>query len=293
MVTVSNAVDATPPSVSLTAPAAGYVLGTVSVTATATDNIGVSGVQFLLNGANLGTEVTTAHLYGFLEYYGVANGSYALTARARDAAGNTTTSTAVNVIVNNGNLIVALPLNEASGTTATDISGNSHPGTLVNGPTRVAGKYGNGVNFDGTNDQLRFTDHVDFTLAPATSYTWSTWVKVTSFKAGATVWSQTLNANNYFIIHAQTSTDTTGGPVTAGVSVLWVNNGGTNRIGIHSTNNVLVAGTWAHITVTYDASKAQASRVTIYVNGVDVTDRTDVGSGGTIASINPGIRGWG
>ena len=47
--------DASPPSASLTAPAAGTVVsGNVTVSANATDNIGVAGVQFLLDGASLG-----------------------------------------------------------------------------------------------------------------------------------------------------------------------------------------------------------------------------------------------
>src|SRR4029453_11314437 len=53
--------DTTPPTVSVSAPAAGAtVSGAVSVSATAADNVGVAGVQFLLDGANLGSEVTTA-----------------------------------------------------------------------------------------------------------------------------------------------------------------------------------------------------------------------------------------
>src|SRR5207247_1448772 len=55
-VTVSNA-DTTPPSVSISAPASGAtVSGTVTVSASASDNIGVAGVQFLVDGANLGAE---------------------------------------------------------------------------------------------------------------------------------------------------------------------------------------------------------------------------------------------
>ena len=59
-VTVSNT-DTTPPTVSITSPAAGAtVTGSVSITATASDNVAVAGVQFLLDGANLGSEVTGA-----------------------------------------------------------------------------------------------------------------------------------------------------------------------------------------------------------------------------------------
>src|SRR5438876_12000114 len=54
-VTVS---DTTAPTVSITAPTVGAtVSGTITVSASATDNVGVVGVQFKRDGANLGTEV--------------------------------------------------------------------------------------------------------------------------------------------------------------------------------------------------------------------------------------------
>src|SRR5439155_1443356 len=59
-VTVNNPVpDTTPPTVTMTAPAAGAtVAGTVTVSASASDNVGVVGVQFKLDGVNLGAEIT-------------------------------------------------------------------------------------------------------------------------------------------------------------------------------------------------------------------------------------------
>ena len=48
----THSTDTTPPTVSLTAPAAGAtVTGTVTVSANAADNVGVAGVRFLLDGA--------------------------------------------------------------------------------------------------------------------------------------------------------------------------------------------------------------------------------------------------
>ena len=53
--------DTTAPTVSLTAPADGAtVSGTVTLSATATDNVGVAGVQFKLDGTNLGAEDTSS-----------------------------------------------------------------------------------------------------------------------------------------------------------------------------------------------------------------------------------------
>ena len=101
-VTVSNAVlDTTAPTVLLTAPAAGTVSGTVAVSASAADNVGVAGVQFRLDGVNLGTEDTASPYTFSWNTASASNGTHSLTAVARDAAGNTATSSAVSVTVSN------------------------------------------------------------------------------------------------------------------------------------------------------------------------------------------------
>src|SRR3989475_5467196 len=80
--------DVTPPTVSMTAPAAGVtVAGTVTVSANASDNVGVAGVQFKLDGANLGAEVTTAPYTLSWNTATASNGAHTLTAVTRDAAG--------------------------------------------------------------------------------------------------------------------------------------------------------------------------------------------------------------
>src|SRR5204863_268576 len=99
-VTVLN--DTTPPTVSLTAPASGAtVSGTTTISANASDNVGVVGVQFRLDGANVGVEDTTAPYAIAWDTTTASNASHTLTAVARDAAGNTTTAAAVTVTVAN------------------------------------------------------------------------------------------------------------------------------------------------------------------------------------------------
>ena len=95
--------DTTPPTVSITAPASGAtVSGTaVTVAATASDNVGVAGVQFKLDGTNLGAEDTTSPYSVTWNSTTATNGSHTLTEVARDAAGNMTTSVGVSVTVNN------------------------------------------------------------------------------------------------------------------------------------------------------------------------------------------------
>ena len=92
--------EQTPPSVSVTAPAAGAtVSGTVSVSANASDNRGVAGVQFRLDGQSLGAEDTNAPYSTSWDTTAAATGGHTLTAVARDAAGNRTTSQGVSVTV--------------------------------------------------------------------------------------------------------------------------------------------------------------------------------------------------
>ena len=96
--------DATPntaPTVSITSPADNSSFatpGSITITATATDADGsVTKVDFY-NGATLiGTATTSPYT---VTWSGVTEGHYAITAKATDNSGATTTSAAVNVTVN-------------------------------------------------------------------------------------------------------------------------------------------------------------------------------------------------
>jgi len=95
--------DTTPPTVSITAPTASATVSgsSVTVSANASDAVGVSGVQFLLDGSNLGSEDTTSPYSITWDSTTASNASHTITARARDAAGNTTVSSGVSVTVSN------------------------------------------------------------------------------------------------------------------------------------------------------------------------------------------------
>jgi fibronectin type 3 domain-containing protein len=95
--------DATAPTVSLTAPANSATVSgsSTTVSANASDDTGVVGVQFKLDGNNLGSEDTTSPYSTTWDTTTATNGTHTLTAIARDAAGNITTSSAVTVTVNN------------------------------------------------------------------------------------------------------------------------------------------------------------------------------------------------
>jgi nitrite reductase/ring-hydroxylating ferredoxin subunit len=95
-----SAPDTTPPTVSLAASSTNVTAaGSVTLTATATDNVGVSKVEFYEGTTLLGTK-TAAPYTQSIAYTSSNNGSHGYTAKAYDAAGNVTTSTAVSVTVN-------------------------------------------------------------------------------------------------------------------------------------------------------------------------------------------------
>ncbi len=99
-VTVDNA-DVTPPTAGITSPSGGaLVRGTITISATASDNVGVTQVQFFVNGVLLSTDSTAPYSASW-DTTMVADGAHSLTAQASDAAGNTGTAAAVNVTVDN------------------------------------------------------------------------------------------------------------------------------------------------------------------------------------------------
>ena len=98
--TLTLSADTQPPTVSFTSPSAGIVTGTVSVQASASDNVGVTSVQFRLDGVALGAADTTAPYSVSWNTTTAADGAHTLTAEARDAANNLATAT-VNVLVQN------------------------------------------------------------------------------------------------------------------------------------------------------------------------------------------------
>src|SRR3954464_9248676 len=88
--------DTVLPTTSITAPAAGAtVSGTTTVSASASDNVGVTKVEFYLDGALQATDTTSPYSWSW-NTTGTTNGSHSLTSKAYDAALNAGTSPAVN-----------------------------------------------------------------------------------------------------------------------------------------------------------------------------------------------------
>ena len=276
--TVTVASDTTPPTVSITTPGSGAIVsGTTTVTASASDNVGVAGVQFLLDGAAYGSEKTTAPFSISWTTGGVSNGAHTLSARARDAAGNTALAANIAVTVSNTvavpssspstlprpELVAAYSFNEGSGAAVADASGNNNTGTLGTGVTWTGqGRFGSALVFNGAGF---VTIPAAASLNLTTAMTLEAWVYPT---ATASTWSTVLMKEQpgefVYTLYAgarpnrphvffNTGTSAKSERTTIGAQALLVN-------------------TWSHLAGTYDGATLK-----LYVNGVLVASNPFTG----------------
>ena len=147
--------DVTPPVVSITSPVAGASLGaSVAISGAASDDVGVAGVQFQVDGGNLGAEVTTPPYAVTWNTGGATPGQHTLTAVARDAAGNDTISAGVVVTVGSSGLVGFWEMSDTDGV-ARDSTANHFDAVLMYGAAWAPGWLGQGIRFDGVNDFTR------------------------------------------------------------------------------------------------------------------------------------------
>ncbi len=262
--------DTTPPTVSLTAPAGNStVSGTVTVSATATDNVGVASVQFQLDGANLGVAQTMSPYSIVWDTTTMTNTNHTLTAIATDNYGNTAISSPVIVTVNNPivpppttGLLGYWPFNEDAGIVADDVSGNGNNATIT-GAAWVPGYIGSALNFNGTTDEVVAGGINGITVG--TTFTISAWVN-------ASVTTQTAFGR---IAETQYSGGLYLGVNAAGTSYKFIVNNGLGATGTCGTSfgcaegGTVVSNGWHLITGTYDGTTAR-----LYVDQTQVASDT-------------------
>ena len=256
-VTVSNAPppDTTPPAVSITAPANGAtVSGTISVSASASDNVGVAGVQFKLDGANLGAEDTSSPYGVSWNTTTVANGSHSLTAAARDAAGNSTTSATVTVTVSNA------PPSDTTPPAVNITSPGS--GATVSGTTSVTASASDNVGVAGVQFKIDGANLAGEDTTSPYAISWDT--------ATAANGSHSLTA---------TARDAAGNSTTSTTVIVSVSNtstGGTTRIE-ETDPSVAYTGNWI------PQSRADLS-------GGSIVEGPDAGSTASLTFNGTGVR---
>lgn len=238
IVSVSEAVS---PTVSITAPASGSTIsGTVSVTASATDNVGVTKVEYYLNGVLKTTDTATPYVYS-LNTTSLATGTYTLMAKAYDAAGNVGQSSDVSVSV----------VNDTTAPTVSLTSPASN--TTVNGTVAIKASASDNVGVSKVEFYANGSLLTATNVAPY-SYNWST----SAVANGA----YTLTAKAY---------DNTGNVSQSGSVTVTVNNSVTDTIAptvsiTAPANNATVSGTASVSTSASD--NVGVTRVEFYVNGV-------------------------
>jgi surface protein len=171
------------------------------------------------------------------------------------------TSVAELVVTNQSSLQAWYKLDETSGD-ASDSSANSNTGSLRNGPAYNAGKFGNGITLDGTDDHIR-----------AYGYTGI------NGTAGRTValWFKTSTANKPLLQYGASGTGT--------LFKLSLNGSGAAVLDlgtatITSSTTGLADGNWHHIAASFP-SAANSGAAKLYVDG------TGTNGSGT-ATINTG-----
>lgn len=111
--------------------------GTITLSATASDNVGVTRVEFLIDGQLKGSDTSSPYSIPF-DSTTLTNGSHSLVARAYDAAGNAGSSTAVSFNVSNA----GATLNE------TESNGTIASANIVTTQTTITGTMGTTTDKD-------------------------------------------------------------------------------------------------------------------------------------------------
>jgi len=178
--------DSTNPTVGLQSPNANQALtGMVSMAATASDASGIASIAFLVDGTTVNTDTSSPYSYSW-NSAGVANGAHTVAARATDKANNVTTTTAINVTVNNSVSCTdnpSIPANvRVTGTAANSVSLAWSASTPAAGCTLQGYKiFRNNVQV-GTSTGTTFSDS---SLSPNTAYSYTVQAADTSSHVSA------------------------------------------------------------------------------------------------------------
>jgi hypothetical protein len=261
--------DTQPPTVTVTSPAPGAVVaGVINLAATASDNGAVAGVQFELDGSNIGPLLTSAPYTLAWNTATATNGSHTLTAVASDASGNTATSSPVALTVSNTSLIASYAFDETIGTTTADGSGNGNTGTLENVTRVPSGKYGGALSFNGTTSVVTVNDAPSLRLTAG--MTLEAWVNPSSLNSPDLGWCAVIakdrTAGGNDIDYALDAAAGNGTPPGVHVTI----NGADSGAG---GGGVLSLNSWTFLAGTYDGATLR-----MYVNGTLVASKAVAGS---------------
>ncbi|MFC1600714.1 LamG domain-containing protein, partial [Patescibacteria group bacterium] len=158
-------------------------------------------------------------------------------------------------------------LDENSGTSVYDNSGNGHNSTAFVGNTSwIAGKHGSALSFDGANDHVTIADNDAFTVPSGGQITVEAWIKLNKLN-DAQIPISKMKGSNYEWSMQQTAANGAGGGLltSAGGGYLYA-----------FSSQSLSADRWYHVAFTADTTSEE---VYLYVDGVlSGTDTTPSGT---------------
>jgi hypothetical protein len=159
--------DTQSPSVNIVSPTGGVVSGATNISASASDDQAVASVRFYLDGQFLSDEISSLPYSFSWDSTHAANGNHSLTAVAKDLAGNTTTSAAVGVDVENN----PLPPDSTPPTVAITDPVNS---TTVNGNVNITANASDNVGVGLVQFELDGNPLGDAVASAPFSLAWDT-----------------------------------------------------------------------------------------------------------------------
>jgi uncharacterized repeat protein (TIGR01451 family) len=156
------------------------------------------------------------------------------------------------------NMTAWWPFDEPSGTTANDLAGVPNNGTLVNGPTHIAGMVGGALRFDGVNDHVTVADHAELNFGTG-DLSIDAWIRTTGTTDILPIVDKRATVGNLprgytlFLFNGRLAFQLADA----------VGTGFTNYISNASVND----GNWHHVAVTVQRTGGSPSLI-LYVDGM-------------------------
>ncbi|MES3031912.1 MAG: LamG domain-containing protein, partial [Patescibacteria group bacterium] len=170
------------------------------------------------------------------------------------------------------------PWTSSTAGTALDSSGNSNTGTLtsmVQSTNPVAGRIGQALTFDGTNDWIQMSNESTFDFEKTTAFSVFAWVKTTA-SSDSFVVAKAQNSGTYtgWYIFVDNGAGSQGSTGTGQIAVDF--NSGANLRRRYGTT-VVKDGKWHHVGFVNDGLGV-ATSVKIYVDGTENSTATGTNS---------------